>query len=91
LGILAATLHGQAAHLILERAAVKLGPCEEGKVTDDELRQLLYRRESETLDFTRDQYVFAKASEAQKAELLKDILAFANAWRPCIHRARRTP
>jgi hypothetical protein len=58
-----------------------LGPCEEGTVTEDELRQLLYRRESETLDFKRDQYAFAKADEAQKAELLKDILAFANAWR----------
>lgn len=53
----------------------------EGTVTEDDLRQLLYRRESETLDFKRDQYVFSKASEEQKANLLKDVLAFANAWR----------
>jgi hypothetical protein len=43
-------------------------------------QKLLYRRESETLDFRRDQYVFSKASERQKAEFLKDVLAFAN-WR----------
>jgi hypothetical protein len=33
------------------------------------------------LDFKRDQYPFAGATDAEKAELLKDILAFANAWR----------
>ncbi len=50
-------------------------------MTEDDLKQLLYRRESEALDFKRDQYVFAKGNEDQKAELLKDLLAFANAWR----------
>jgi hypothetical protein len=48
-------------------------------VTEDELRQLLYRRESETLDFKRDQYAFTKATDDQKAELLKDVMSFANA------------
>lgn len=45
------------------------------------LDDLLYRAESETLDLKRDQYPFANASEGAKGELLKDILAFANAWR----------
>ena len=43
--------------------------------------QLLYEEESTTLDFKRDQYLFAKATDEEKSELLKDILGFANAWR----------
>lgn len=43
--------------------------------------RLLHEDESTTLDFKRDQYPFSKATEAQKSELLKDILGFANAWR----------
>ena len=42
---------------------------------------LLYEEESTTLDFKRDQYRFAKATDEEKSELLKDILGFANAWR----------
>jgi hypothetical protein len=42
---------------------------------------LLLKGESETLDFKRDQYPFDRASDDDKSELLKDILAFANAWR----------
>ncbi|MCK4958498.1 MAG: ATP-binding protein, partial [Planctomycetes bacterium] len=38
-------------------------------------------KESETLDFKRDQYTFYNCSKSDKAELLKDILAFANAWK----------
>lgn len=45
------------------------------------LESLLYQEESETLDFKEGQYAFNKANHTQKAELLKDILAFANAWR----------
>jgi predicted HTH transcriptional regulator len=45
------------------------------------LEELLNEDESATLDFKRDQYPFDKASDEQKSELLKDILAFANAWR----------
>lgn len=45
------------------------------------LEQLLYRGESESLDFKRDQYPFAGASNEQKSKLLKDILAMANSWR----------
>ncbi len=45
--------------------------------------KLLYRGESETLDFKVDQYSFSGpgVTEEDKGELLKDILAFANAWR----------
>lgn len=42
---------------------------------------LLYREEGVDLDFKRDQYKFTKASDEEKSELLKDILAFANSWR----------
>ena len=49
---------------------------------DDALfERLLYEEESDTLDFKRDQYSFAKAADEEKSELLKDILGFANAWR----------
>lgn len=47
----------------------------------DALNQLLYEDEGPTLDFKRDQYPFAKATDEQKSELLKDILGFANCWR----------
>lgn len=42
---------------------------------------LLRQSESAILDFKRDQYPFDAATEDQRSELLKDILAFANAWR----------
>jgi len=42
---------------------------------------LLYRGESEKLEFKVDQYSFTKGTDDEKSELLKDILAFANAWR----------
>src|SRR5574341_899308 len=45
------------------------------------LEQLLNEDESASLDFKRDQYAFEGASDEARAELLKDILAFANAWR----------
>jgi hypothetical protein len=45
------------------------------------MEELLNEDESATLDFKRDQYPFDKATDEQKGELLKDILAFANAWR----------
>jgi hypothetical protein len=44
-------------------------------------KQLLCEEESATLDFKQAQYAFAKASDDEKSELLKDILGFANAWR----------
>ena len=51
------------------------------KITTEFLESLLYEEESNSLDFKRDQYRFVNSSDFQKAELLKDILAFCNAWR----------
>lgn len=45
------------------------------------LEELLHEDEKESLDFKRDQYPFDRASDTEKAHLLKDILAMANAWR----------
>jgi len=45
------------------------------------IEQLLNEQESTSLDFKRDQYLFVDAADADKSELLKDVLAFANAWR----------
>jgi predicted HTH transcriptional regulator len=45
------------------------------------IEELLNESESSTLDFKRDQYRFENATDEEKSELLKDILAFANAWR----------
>jgi hypothetical protein len=42
---------------------------------------LLYQQESETLDFKRDQYPLGEATNETKSELIKDVLAFANAWK----------
>lgn len=50
-------------------------------VADPVITRLLYEEESTSLDFKRDQYKFVGGSDAEKAELVKDILAFANAWR----------
>lgn len=45
------------------------------------LETLLNMHESEILDFKREQYPFDGADNVQKSELIKDILAFANAWK----------
>lgn len=42
---------------------------------------LLNMSEGDALDFKRDQYPLAGATDVQKAELVKDIVAFANAWK----------
>jgi hypothetical protein len=42
---------------------------------------LLNMSESDVLDFKRDQYPLAGAGDDEKAELVKDVLAFANAWK----------
>jgi len=47
------------------------------------VKALLHNKESEVLEFKRDQYAFYGGSNAEKAELLKDILALANAWKTC--------
>ena len=49
-------------------------------MNDDLFETLLFQIESETLDFKRDQYSFDKERDKdKKGEILKDILAFANA------------
>jgi hypothetical protein len=50
-------------------------------MTDGLFESLLHEEESSSLDFKRDQYPFVGASDDDKSELLKDILAFANSWR----------
>ena len=46
------------------------------------IEKLLYEEESSTLDFKEEQYPFiGEENKHKKSELLKDILAFANAWR----------
>jgi hypothetical protein len=45
------------------------------------LAHLLYEGEGNTLDFKSEQYRFSGATDDEKSELLKDIVAFANAWR----------
>lgn len=51
-------------------------------MNDEQLIEtLLYRGEGDSLDFKLEQYKFEGASDDEKSELLKDILAFANSWR----------
>jgi hypothetical protein len=45
------------------------------------LETLLNMSESSVLDFKRAQYPFANADDNAKAEIVKDVLAFANAWK----------
>jgi hypothetical protein len=51
------------------------------RIDDGLIESLLYEEEGVDLDLKSDQYRFSKASDDDKSELLKDILAFANAWR----------
>lgn len=48
---------------------------------DELLTQLRLKSEGVDIDFKSTQYQFAGANDIQKGELLKDILAMANAWR----------
>lgn len=45
------------------------------------IEELIFEGESTSLDYKSEQYKFSGASDHEKSELLKDILAFANAWR----------
>ena len=45
------------------------------------LERLLHEAEGTSLDFKSAQYPFEQATNKEKSELLKDILAFANSWR----------
>lgn len=50
-------------------------------MNDKLIEELLNEDESSSLDFKRDQYPFDKATDDQKSEIIKDIIAFANAWK----------
>lgn len=50
-------------------------------LTLGQIKALCVQGESNRLDFKRDQYRFDNATEGNKAELLKDILSFANTFR----------
>ena len=50
-------------------------------MNDALLERLLNEGESSSLDYKQEQYPFDGASDEQKSELLKDILALANGWR----------
>jgi len=43
--------------------------------------RLLYEEEGNALDFKRDQYPFSQATNDEKAEIIKDLLGFANPFR----------
>ena len=51
------------------------------RITPNLIEELLHEDEGTSLDFKRDQYQFESANRETKSELLKDILAFANAFR----------
>jgi hypothetical protein len=50
-------------------------------MNDTLIEELLNEDESSSLDFKRVQYPFEKATDEEKSKLIKDIIAFANAWR----------
>lgn len=50
-------------------------------MTDDLIDGLLYRTEGSDLDFKAEQYALSGEDNETKSELVKDILAMANAWR----------
>ncbi len=51
------------------------------QITKELIESLLWQEEETALDFKRDQYPFSNATNDEKSELLKDILACANAFR----------
>lgn len=51
------------------------------QIHSGQLDLLLYHSEGPGIDFKRTEYPFSNASDEDKSELLKDILAMANAWR----------
>ena len=50
-------------------------------ISVEQINILCFQGESNCVDYKRAQYAFKGANDAQKAELLKDILCFANAFR----------
>lgn len=54
---------------------------EDGYLSPDLLEILLHKHESETQDFKCEQYPIDNATNEEKSEFVKDIIAFANAWK----------
>ena len=50
-------------------------------ISEEQIKKLCLQGESNCVDYKRAQYAFQKSEDAKKAELLKDILCFANAFR----------
>ena len=50
-------------------------------ITESLLEELRYKGEGSDLDYKSEQYLFVKATDEEKSELLKDILALANTYR----------
>lgn len=50
-------------------------------MNDELFDRWLYESESDSLDFKKEQYKFISATDIEKSELLKDIIAMANSWR----------
>ena len=50
-------------------------------IRSDFIEGLLFADEDASLDFKREQYAFERADKESKSELLKDVLAFVNAFR----------
>lgn len=50
-------------------------------MSNEILNKLRYRSEGDDLDFKQAQYHFIDGNDITKSEMLKDILAMANAWR----------
>lgn len=55
--------------------------CVLSDMIEDLIDDLLYRSEASDLEFKAEQYVLSGGSNDAKSELVKDILAMANAWR----------
>lgn len=50
-------------------------------ISEEQLNQLCLQGESNCVDYKRAQYAFVRGADEQKAELLKDVLCFANSIR----------
>lgn len=50
-------------------------------ISEEQLNQLCLQGESNCVDYKRAQYAFVRGADEQKAELLKDVLCFANSFR----------
>ena len=50
-------------------------------INEEQIKMLCLQGESNCVDYKRAQYVFQRADDAKKSELLKDVLCFANAFR----------